>query len=228
MDSDGVATPFEPVVCDYFVTESTFGLPVFQWQDPLLIFEEIKQWWQQNASEGRPSIIAAYSLGKAQRILKNLAPDIGPLISHPSVEKINAVTREAGVELPMTYDLSDVSSEDLEKSLIICPLRSLDSKWAEPIKNPLIGVASGWMALRSTRKRRNFSRGFVLSDHADWNGLNKAIKLTKAEHIYVTHGYTQVYTKYLNEQGYKAAIVKTKFEGESLDTQQADTSQVTV
>ena len=100
LDSDGVAAPFEPVVCGHFVTESTFGMPVFQWADPQVVFEEMRQWWQANAADGRPSIITAYSLGKAQRILNNILPGPGLLVTHPAVEKINEVTRAAGVALP--------------------------------------------------------------------------------------------------------------------------------
>jgi len=217
LHDDGVSTPFEPVVCDHFVTESTFGLPVFQWKNPKEIFEEMNFWWQKNAEQGRPSIITAYSLGKAQRILKNINPKLGPIITHPAVEKINALTREAGVDLPETLKMEEVSPVDLGKSLLICPGMSLDSKWGSKVKNEVVAVASGWMALRKARQRRSSSKGFILSDHADWQGLNEAVRLTQAEHVFVTHGYTHIYTRYLNEQGYKASIVETEFEGEALE-----------
>lgn len=220
LEADGVSAPFEPVVCDHFVTESTFGLPIFQWADPQSIFDEMMQWWQTNAAEGRPSIIAAYSLGKAQRVLKNLLPGPGPIITHNAVEKINEVTRAAGIALPQTHSIDTVSSEDIQKSLIVCPPMAVDSKWSSPAKKARVAVASGWMALRGTRRRRNISKGFVLSDHADWKGLNTAVKQTQAEHIYVTHGYTHIYTRYLNEQGYQAAVVETEYEGESLEPQE--------
>lgn len=223
LEADGVSAPFEPVICDHFVTESTFGLPIFQWDNPQTIFDEMMRWWQGNAAESRPSVIAAYSLGKAQRVLNNLLPGPGPIITHNAVEKINEVTRAAGIALPQTYSIDAVSSEDLKKSLIICPPMAVDSKWSSPAKNARVAVASGWMALRGTRRRRNISKGFVLSDHADWKGLNTAVKQTQAEHIYVTHGYTHIYTRYLNEQGYTAAVVETEYEGESLELQEKST-----
>ena len=214
---DNLSAPWEPVICDHFVTESTFGLPVYQWEDPEIIFEDINQWWQQNREQGRPSVMTAYSLGKAQRIIKNVNSEIGPIIAHHTIEKINTRVRAEGLTLPPTLALPDASAEDISTALILCPSRSLETKWAAPIIKPLIGVASGWMALRGTRKRRQMDKGFVLSDHADWPALNQAVELSEAENIYVTHGYEGIYSKYLNGEGYKAQAVKTLFEGEKLE-----------
>lgn len=214
LDPDGVCLPYEPVVCDNFVTESTFGLPVYRWRDPKLVLDEINNWWQENAAQNRPTIITAYSLGKAQRILNSIESSIGPIVTHGAVEKINAITRAAGVPLPETQDMESINTTDLQRALIICPGMVLGSKWAARIKNPSVGSASGWMAIRNGWGRRNVDRGFVLSDHADWPALNKAVQLSMAENIYVTHGYTKVYTRYLKEQGYNAAIVETEYDGD--------------
>lgn len=217
--ADGVSEPYAPVSCDHFVTESTFGLPIFQWQRPEAVHAAIDNWWAENQAAGRPSMLAAYSLGKAQRVLRHLTADQGPIIAHPAVEKINELTREAGVALPDTQAMEDLSDEDLKKAIIIAPPMAMDSKWSSRIKEPSHAVASGWMALRGTRRRRNVNRGFALSDHVDWPGLNAAVSASGAEHIHVTHGYTAIYTRYLNEQGYVASVVQTEYEGESLETQ---------
>ena len=212
--NDNVSAPWEPVVCDHFVTESTFGLPVYQWEEQQVIIDDINGWWQHNRDQGIPSIITAYSLGKAQRIIKNVNSEIGPIITHHTIEKINACVRANGITLPPTIALPDASAKDISSALILCPSRSLETKWANAIKDPAIGVASGWMALGKARKRRQVGKGFVLSDHADWPSLNQAVELSEAENIYVTHGFERTFAKYLSGEGYNAQAVKTLFEGE--------------
>ncbi len=218
LDNDGVATPFEVVQCDHFVTESTFGLPVFRWKKQQEVYDEIDQWWHENSKKNKASMICAYSLGKAQRVIKNIDTNIGPIVTHPSVEAINILIRESGVELPTTYSIKDLSTEDLSKAMFICPSSALSGKWLQGIKQISVATASGWMAVRGKQRRRNPEKGFVLSDHADWTGLNKAVVETGAEHIYVTHGYTEIYAKYLREKGLNARVVSTQYEGEALES----------
>lgn len=215
--ADGVAAPYVPVTCDHLITESTFGLPVFRWEAQEQVYADINNWWSKNNSENLPTMICAYSLGKAQRVLRHLDPTIGPIIAHPAVANINEITRSVGIDLPPTHTIDELSKEDLKRALIICPSSAQDAKWLGGLKNIAIGMVSGWMAVRGNRRRGNIARGFVLSDHVDWPDLNKAVKASQAEHIYVTHGYTDIYTRYLNEQGYKAAVVKTEYVGEGLD-----------
>lgn len=224
LDNDRVATPFEAVRCDHFVTESTFGLPVFRWKNQQDVYDEINQWWQENSKENKPSMICAYSLGKAQRVIKNIDNSIGPIVTHPSVESINQLIRESGIELPLTNAVGDLTNEDLSKAMFICPPSAQSGKWLQGTKHISVAMASGWMAIRGTRRRRNLEKGFVLSDHADWTGLNQAVKATGAEHIYVTHGYTDIYTKFLNGMGYKAKVVSTEYEGEALESVSAGES----
>ena len=219
LESDGVAQAFEPVRCSHFVTESTFGLPVFNWQPQQEIFQELNNWWQANATNNKPTMVSAYSLGKAQRVLANIDSSLGPIVVHPAIKALNEITRSEGVALPETLDMDEISKDDKSKALFICPPMAMDSKWSESIKNAATGVLSGWMGLRGAKRRRNVDKGFILSDHADWSGLNDAIKNTGAENIYVTHGYTEIFTKWLDHQGYTAAVVKTEFEGESMEPQ---------
>lgn len=213
--SDGISGDFELVRCDTFITESTFGLPVYQWPSQDEVIKEINSWWRANADEGRASIISAYSLGKAQRILQNVDPSIGPVYCHGAVEVTNRVLRDAGVPLKETRNLDDsVAWEQLKKALVIAPGSALSSPWMKKVKSYSTAAASGWMAVRGTRRWQSVDRGFVLSDHADWNGLNQTVKATGAHRVIVTHGYADVFAKWLCETGIQGETEKTMFEGE--------------
>ncbi len=215
IQKDGVCTPFEPVKCHTIITESTFGLPVFQWKPQATVFEQINHWWKTNAENNRTSIICTYSLGKAQRILKYLDPSIGSIYAHDSINKINQVLNEAGIY----HNQAKKVVKDLrtfQKDIILTPPNTLKSKWGKQFVNPSIAMASGWMAIQSGRKRFGLETGFVLSDHADWNGLNKAIIASEAERVIVTHGYKKAYAQWLQtEYGLNAQSIDTAFVGES-------------
>lgn len=215
---DGLSTPFEPVRCHHFITESTFGLPVFRWEPQAVVAAQINDWWRSCAAQGKTAILGAYSLGKAQRLMSMLDPAIGPLLCHAAVENTNAVMRAQGLHLPDTVLADkDVSAKTHPGAMVIAPPSALGSAWAKRFGPLESGFASGWMAMRGIRRRRAGDRGFVISDHADWAGLLWAIKETQAENIYVTHGYTDIFMRYLNENGWNAQVVPTQFEGESLD-----------
>ena len=171
------------------------------------------EWWQDNAAQGKASVLAAYSLGKAQRILAGIDPGAGPVYTHGAVENINAVMRSQGIKLPQTLS-ADKKNPDMCRSLVIAPPSALGSSWLKKFGPYSTAMASGWMALRGARRRRAADRGFVLSDHADWDGLNSAIKETGASRIITTHGYTSIFSRWLNEQGFEAVEATTEFEGE--------------
>ncbi|GAA5030255.1 DNA ligase-associated DEXH box helicase [Marivirga lumbricoides] len=218
MEDDGLSEAFEPVKCNEFVTESTFGLPIYQWQNQQLVYEEINEWWRKNKSENKTSVIFAYALGKAQRILTNVDPTIGRILTHGAVENVNEVFRSNGMKLPETYRVTkETPKSDFTGSLIIATPASIGTPWMRKFAPFSTGIASGWMMLRGTRRRKAADRGFVLSDHADWNGLIKAVEATGAEKIYATHGYSDVFSKYLQDKGMDATRVESLFEGESLD-----------
>ncbi len=211
---DGLSEPFEPVRCHAFITECTFGLPVFTWPGQAEVAAEINAWWAANAAAGRTSMLGAYSLGKAQRLMSMLEPQ-GPILTHGAVEATNAVLRAQGYPLPETLQVTpDTDVKALKGALVIAPPSALGSTWARRFGPASTGFASGWMRLRGIRRRRGMDRGFVISDHADWPGLQEAIKSSGAEKIYVTHGYTEIFSRWLNDQGYDAAIVPTEFGGE--------------
>ena len=219
---DGLSEPFEPVRCDAFITECTFGLPVFNWTPLAQLRADLNDWWAANAAEGRPSMLGAYSLGKAQRLLHDLNPEIGPILTHGAVENTNEVLRGQGLALPDTIRVTpDTKGADHPGALVLAPPSALGSDWARRFSGASTAFASGWMALRGVRRRRAADRGFVVSDHADWAGLNDAIAATGAERIYVTHGYTSIFRRWLEVQGYDARIVETDYDGESLDSAEA-------
>ncbi|WMN11562.1 ligase-associated DNA damage response exonuclease [Marivirga salinae] len=220
LEDDGLSAPFEPVKCHEFVTETTFGLPIYQWKPQIETFNEINQWWKQNQENGKTSVIFAYALGKAQRIMKNVDSTIGKIFTHGAVENATEALRKTGLDLPHTVKITnDISKKDFQRNLVIATPASIGTPWMKKLAPYSTGIASGWMMLRGTRRRKAADRGFVLSDHADWNGLLEAVKLSEAETVYSTHGYSNVFTKYLQEQGLNAISLDSQFEGESLDSE---------
>jgi putative mRNA 3-end processing factor len=217
---DGLSEPFEPVPCHTFITESTFGLPVFRWPDQAQVAAEINAWWRACREAGTTPLLGAYSLGKAQRLLTLLDRSIGPILTHGAVETHTQVLRDQGLFLPDTTQVQpDTKKADHPGALVLAPPAALGSAWARRFSPVSTGFASGWMQLRGVRRRRTGDRGFVLSDHADWPGLNGAIRENGAEKIYVTHGYTEIFTRWLNDQGHDAAIVSTEYRGETPDSE---------
>jgi putative mRNA 3-end processing factor len=215
--NDGFSEAFEPVKCHTFITESTFGLPVYHWQDQKWVFNEMEEWCKNNRNNHHLSILYGYSLGKAQRILQGLPESVGPIFTHSTIEAVLNVMRNQGVSLKNTIPVNEhLTRAELLSGVIIAPPAVQNSNWLkkfEPIRN---GVVSGWMALRGARRRRNADKGFVLSDHADWEGLNEAISLTGAENIFVTHGYTDILSKWLIDKGLNAHPLETNFEGDEV------------
>jgi putative mRNA 3-end processing factor len=215
LEDDGLAKPFEPIKCHTFITESTFGLPVYDWKPQAEIFADINDWWRKNAADGKITFLTGYSLGKAQRILRGLDTSIGEIHTHGAVENINEVIRNQGIHLPDTHRITrETDKKDLFGNIIITPPSALNSTWMRRFKPLSIGIASGWMTLRGARRRKAADRGFVLSDHVDWKDLNKAIELSEASRVIVTHGYTNIFAKWLNEKGIEGQIENTEFEGE--------------
>ena len=219
VEDDGLSEPFEPVTCHAFITECTFGLPVFSWDPQSVVMAQINAWWAACVAEGRTPVLGAYALGKAQRILAHLDTSIGPILTHGAVEATNEVLRAQGVSLPDTVRVvADTQIKDHPGALVLSTPAGLGSPWMKRFGATSTAFASGWMRMRGVRRRRAADRGFVMSDHADWEGLNSAIKATGAERIFVTHGYTSQFRRWLDHQGYDARVVETEFEGESLES----------
>ena len=213
LEDDGTCVPFEPVRCDTFITESTFGLPIYRWPSQAALFAEINAWWRGNAEAGRASVLYAYAFGKAQRLLHGVDARIGPLVVHGAVEPLNAVYRAAGVALPPTFTVSDpmLDKSALGRSLVIAPPSAAGTAWVKRFGAHSDAFASGWMLMRGKRRRRGVDCGFVMSDHADWPGLQRAITATGAERVFVTHGSVAVMVRWLEEQGLSAQGFKTEY-----------------
>ncbi len=212
LQSDGVAAPFESVRCDVFITESTFGLPIYRWRAQEETYSEINAWWRDNAAAGRASILYAYALGKAQRVLAHLDPSIGPIVCHGAIEPINALHREMAVKLPPTKLVADIADKsEFRSALILAPPSAASSPWLKRFGDFSDALASGWMQVRGNRRRRGLDRGFVLSDHADWPGLLAAIAQTGARRVLATHGSVGPLTRYLRESGLDAEPLVTAY-----------------
>ncbi len=212
---DATCAPFEPVKCHHFITEATFGLPIYRWPPTEQIFGEINSWWRRNIEKGKASVLFAYALGKAQRVMSGLDRTLGPVFTHGAVERLTEAYREAGVDLPKTqYAGSVTNKKEFAGSMIIAPPSAQASTWLRRFGPQSTGFASGWMLVRGARRQRAVDRGFVLSDHADWPELLTAIKSTEAETVYVTHGFAAEVVRYLNETGTHAVPLKTQFVGD--------------
>lgn len=203
---------FEPVRCDTLITESTFGLPVYRWPSPEAVFRQINQWWESNQEAGRTSILFAYALGKAQRVLCGIDPKIGPVGVHGAVDKLLPHYRAAGRPIPETVRAGAETRDLLNgRGLIVAPGSSRNTPWIRRFAPYSLAFASGWMAVRGARRRQALDRGFVLSDHVDWPGILSTIEASGASRIGVTHGYATPLIRWLREaRGLDAFEVATR------------------
>jgi putative mRNA 3-end processing factor len=209
------------VRCHTLITECTFGLPIYRWQEPAAVFGGINAWWRENASNGVCSVISAYSLGKAQRVMTGVDPGIGPILVHGAVANMNTVLQDCGLVLPPWEHITrDTPKERFRNALVITPGSALDTPWMNRMKPYRTAMASGWMQLRGWRRRGNLDRGFVLSDHADWDALLLAVKESGAERVIATHGYTDLFSQYLRSVGMEAVAETTEFAGENGDAEE--------
>lgn len=214
--ADPTCAPFEPVRCDVFITESTFGLPIYRWDPDAQVFADIHRWWSENASLGRASVLACYSFGKAQRILNGLDASLGPIVCHAAADAINLAYRAAGIHLPDCVPLSSLDRASAGRALVLCPPNLLGGEWLRGLGDFSVAFASGWMRVRGGRRRSGLERGFVLSDHADWPGLLSAIGASGAQRVIVTHGSIPVMVRYLQSQGLRAQAFDTEY-GDAAD-----------
>ena len=212
---DRTCDAFEPVRCHVFITESTFGLPIYRWRGNDELVAEVNDWWRTNQERGRTSVILAYALGKAQRVLAGLDPSIGPLLMHGAVERYIPLYRAAGIELPECCRATTENARQTRgRAMVIAPPSAAATPWLRKFGDVSLAFASGWMQIRGARRRRAVDRGFAISDHADWDGLLTAIDATDAEEIVVTHGYRSTLVRWLTERGKRARAIATAFEGE--------------
>lgn len=222
-EPDATCRPFEPVGCETLIMEATFALPVYRWDPTTETIAALVAWW---AAQGtRTAIIFTYALGKAQRLMAELAAHAdqhgalpGPILCHGAVATVNRAYEEAGVTLPAWEPVGRRSGDDLARALVIAPPSAHRSPWMKRMDRPATAFASGWMRVRGARRRRGYERGFVLSDHADWNGLLRTVRETGARTVFTTHGQNEAFARYLREvMMIDARPLATLYEGEARD-----------
>lgn len=218
-EADSTCAPFEPLKCHLFITESTFGLPIYRWSPQEEVFADINAWWRANQAQGKASLLLGYALGKSQRALSGLDPSIGPIFLHGAVHGLTEDYRAAGIQLPETKLIQEAEGKfDWSQAMILAPPSANATPWVRRFGDHSTAFLSGWMAIRGARRRRAVDRGFVLSDHVDWPSLMSTIRATEAERVWVTHGYSATVVRYLEEQGMDARVLETEFEGEQDDS----------
>ena len=203
--------------CHTFITESTLGLPIYRWCRQEETFADMRAWWLANKERGKASIIYAYALGKAQRILAGmLGANIGPVYTHGAVERLTIDYRDSGIALHHTTPVASLPrGTNYAGSLIVAPPSAAGSSWLRRFGDLSTAFASGWMLVRGARRRRSIDRGFVLSDHVDWAALMDTITATGAERVWVTHGYREQVVRFLKEKGVAAQSMASHWEGEN-------------
>ena len=216
VEDDGISGKFEPIKCNTFITESTFGLPIYKWKPQQEIYNNIITWINKNKENGKASIILAYSLGKAQRVLQAIKETTQTIYAHGAVFNMQQTLIDAGWNLtPVVRVTPETPKELLKGSVIIAPPSAVGTPWMKKFQPYAVGVCSGWMQVRGNARRRNVDAGFALSDHADWGGLLQTVKATGAERIFVTHGFQSAFSRYCNEENITlAAEVKTQYGNE--------------
>jgi putative mRNA 3-end processing factor len=216
--TDPTCVPFGAIRCDTFITESTFGLPIYRWRAPAAVIDDVATWWAHNADAQRTSILYCYAFGKAQRIVAELqaagALATGTLACHGAMMSLNAAYRASGVPLPDVLHASEIERNGLRRALVLAPPSAAGTPWLRRFGEVGDAFASGWMQVRGARRRRALDRGFALSDHADWPGLNTAIEATGAKRVIVTHGQVHVMVRWLAERGIDAEAFATQFDAE--------------
>ncbi|MDB5203318.1 MAG: ligase-associated damage response exonuclease [Ferruginibacter sp.] len=225
-EDDGVSQPFEPVPCNVFITESTFALPIYKWAAQESIFADMKTWIAENHAAGKASVFIAYSLGKAQRILKPLAETGIPIYAHGAVYNVHQAFVDNGWKLPEVRRVTaETTKEELKGCIVIAPSGAEGSPWIKRFSPYAVGICSGWMQVRGNQRRKNADAGFALSDHADWEGLLAAVNATGAQKVFATHGFQSAFSRYLNEQGIEAAEVKTAYGNDEEETVSEEQNQ---
>jgi putative mRNA 3-end processing factor len=215
--ADPTCPPFEPVRCDTFVTESTFGLPIFHWDPAAGVVAQLVNWWNDNRAAGRASVVFCYTLGKAQRILAELArlTDRRVLV-HGAMLPMIDVYREAGVNMLDTSALIErPRGSSAAGELILAPLLARGTPWMRRLGDFSDAFASGTMRVRGAQRQRNVDRGLVLSDHADWPALLETVRDVGATRVLVTHGHSEAFARYLASEGIESGVIRTAWEGEA-------------
>jgi len=216
LGSDPTCKAWEPVRCHTMITESTFGLPIYRWEQQQTVVDSINQWWRESRDDGKCCLLYGYAVGKSQRLLAGLDPSIGTIYCHGAVEKGNAAYRQAGITIPeTTYVGSIAGKHDWRGAMVVAVPSVHGTTWTKRFGRSSTAMASGWMAVRGARRRRSVDRGFVMSDHVDWPSLLAAIDACNPETVWVTHGYSATVARYLVEHGRDARVLDSRSRSEA-------------
>jgi putative mRNA 3-end processing factor len=206
--SDPTCAAFEQLECDVFISEATFGLPVYRWPQTSQVVEEIFRWWRSNRERGLASALFCYALGKSQRVLAELlAYTSEPVYLHGAVDSLVRVYRRAGIEMIPTLPVSSDRKTDFRGALILAPPGAIGTPWMRRFGETATGFCSGWMQVPGDWRQRGCDRGFVISDHADWPGLTATCRATKARRVLLTHGDSDALARYLTDSGLQAGVL---------------------
>jgi putative mRNA 3-end processing factor len=203
---DPTCAPFEPLRCDVFVSETTFGQPHFVWPDTAAVVGNIVRWWQINRERGRNSVLFCYALGKAQRVLAELLRHTHePVHVHGEIGGLVEVYRAAGIDMVPTIPVTATSAAQLRGALIMATPTMSRSAWLRRLGTGTRAFCSGWMLLEGESQRRGYDMGFVVSDHADWPALVRTCQDSGAARILLMHGRTDRLAAHLMGLGLDAA-----------------------
>jgi len=202
--ADPTCAPFETVPCDVFITEATFGLPVFRHHDAQ--GEVAKLLHSVTLFPDRAHLVGAYSLGKAQRVIALLrqAGYDKTIYLHGAMEKITAYYQSRGIDLGPVELVRGAKKSDLAGTITLCPPSAIGDLWSRRFPDPVAAFASGWMRVRARARQRGVTLPLVISDHADWDGLVATIAATGASEIWVTHGQEDALVHWCRSRGLKA------------------------
>lgn len=214
-DPDPSCAPFTPIRADVFISEATFGLPLYRWTPAPEVARQILDWWQE--APALASVLCCYAFGKAQRLLAELQA-LGverEVLLHGAIQRLMEPYRAEGISMVPTRPLSALpTGESLAGRLILAPPSALRTPWMRRFPRVQTAFASGWMAVRGVKRRKGFGRGFVLSDHADWPSLVRTIEETGAQQVFLTHGHGDPLARYLQEvRGLSAQTLRSNEPG---------------
>jgi putative mRNA 3-end processing factor len=219
--ADPTCARFEPVKCDTFITEATFGLPVFRYGDPdreiAKLLDSIKLF------PDRAHLVGAYPLGKAQRLIALIrkAGYQKPVYLHGAIERITRYYQSRGIALGELKLARDAISTELAGAIVLCPPSAVKELWSRRFPDPVTAFASGWMRVRARARQRGIELPLVISDHADWDGLTAAIAATGADEVWVTHGQEDALVHYCAKHGLAARPLALAGYGEEEETDTA-------
>jgi putative mRNA 3-end processing factor len=185
---DPTCAPFEPVPCDIFITEATFGLPVFRHPDTGSEIDRLLARLHEN--QERCVLVGAYALGKAQRVIMELRGrgHDDPIYIHGALQRLCDLYSGQGIALGDLRPATGVAKDELRGRIILSPPGALNDRWSRRLPDPITAMASGWMRIRQRARQQNVELPLIISDHADWDELTRTIRELAPREVWVTHG----------------------------------------